>query len=171
MTDICSLYKAGEQEEFSNINKRRKCPFLLLRNQKYDHMGRTGHPMFLLQLSELNKDDKSFTPMQNHWVALHQTVTPLVIWKDLLTATWKGPDILSPWERDMHVFFHRMQKPQSGSQTDLFDLSTKKISIKNPENKEAKKKGERRNMEYEEACLLFCTYYLCFFQDYLDFLS
>ena len=144
MIVICCLYTAGEQEEFSNINKRRKCPFLLLRNQKYDHMGRTGHPMFLLQLSELNKDDKSFTPMQNHWVALHQTVTPLVIWKDLLTATWKGPDILSPCERDMHVFFHRMQKPQSGSQTDLFDLSTKKNLYQEPRKERSKKRREKK---------------------------
>ena len=108
---ICSLYKAGEQEEFCNINRRRKCPFyLLLRNQKYDHMGSTGCPMFLLELSHLNTDDKGFTPMQKHWVPLQQTVTPLVICKDLLTGTWKGIDVLSSWEEDMHVFFQRMQK-------------------------------------------------------------
>ena len=170
---ICSLYKAGEQEEFCNINRRRKCPFyLLLRNQKYDHMGSTGCPMFLLELSHLNTDDKGFTPMQKHWVPLQQTVTPLVICKDLLTGTWKGIDVLSSWEEDMHVFFQRMQKldhrqtystlpPKNKPNHNKAKQKTnnkQSTSIVNPEKKEAKE-GKRNNIEHKYGCSLYSTYF------------
>lgn len=51
----------------------------------------------------------------------------------------------------MRGFFHRMQKPQSGSQIDLFDPSTKTTSIENQEKKDAEE-GERRDLENEDAC-------------------
>lgn len=37
--------------------------------------------------------------MQKHWDPLQQTVTPSVMWMDLLTGTWKGPDVLITSER------------------------------------------------------------------------
>lgn len=53
-------------------------------------------------------------------------------------------------------FFQKMQKPQSGFQTDLLNPSTKKASIENPEKKETKE-GEGSNTGNEEACSLSST--------------
>lgn len=51
-----------------------------------------SHALFAINL--LNTDDKGFIPMQKHWAPIHHTVTPSIMWKDLLTGIWKGPDVL-----------------------------------------------------------------------------
>ena len=39
--------------------------------------------------------------MQRHWAPLQQTVTRLVMWKDLLTGAWEGPDVFITWGRGL----------------------------------------------------------------------
>ena len=43
--------------------------------------------------------------MQRHWAPLQQTVTRLVMWKDLLTGAWEGPDVLITWGRGYACVF------------------------------------------------------------------
>ena len=43
--------------------------------------------------------------MQRHWAPLQQTVTRLVMWKDLLTGAWEGPDVFITWGRGYACVF------------------------------------------------------------------
>lgn len=63
--------------------------------------------------------------MQRHRSKGKITNQPMVEWKDLLTGTQKGPDVLIAPGRGYAVCFHRMLHHPSGSQIDSSDLSTK----------------------------------------------
>ena len=76
--------------------------------------------------------------MQRHWAPLQQTVTRLVMWKDLLTGAWEGPDVFITWGRGYACVFHRLQRPQSASQADLFDPFHQKTSTRTQKQKKAK---------------------------------
>ena len=78
--------------------------------------------------------------MQRHWAPLQQTVTRLVMWKDLLTGTWEGPDVLITWGRGYACVFPQNAETQSASQTDLFDPSTRK-PLQEPRSKRRQKKS------------------------------
>ena len=75
--------------------------------------------------------------MQRHWAPLQQTVTRLVMWKDLLTGAWEGPDVFITWGRGYACVFHRLQRPQSASQADLLTFH-QKTSTRTQKQKKAK---------------------------------
>ena len=47
----------------------------------------------MLVLNHLTPDNSGETPMLKHWEN-KLTIKPLVKWKDVLSGTWKGPDVL-----------------------------------------------------------------------------
>ncbi|KAL6051705.1 hypothetical protein STEG23_003697 [Scotinomys teguina] len=52
-----------------------------------------NHSLFVL--NHLNMDSKDESPAFKHWaMESNKTPLPLVLWKDLLTGSWKGPDPL-----------------------------------------------------------------------------
>lgn len=52
-----------------------------------------SHALFVL--NHLNTNNKGLTAALIHWDReFHSTPLPLVYWKDLLSDTWKGPDVL-----------------------------------------------------------------------------
>jgi hypothetical protein len=60
------------------------------------------------------------------------------MWKDLLTGTWEGPDVLITWGRGYACVFPQNAETQSASQTDLFDPSNQKTSTRTQKQKKAK---------------------------------
>lgn len=50
------------------------------------------HSLFVL--NHLNTSEEGETPAQRHWGDLKTPLSVKVLWKDLLTGTWKGPDPL-----------------------------------------------------------------------------
>lgn len=51
-----------------------------------------SHSLFVL--NHVNSDSQGLSASERHWGDLPTTPKPLVKWKDLLTGTWRGPDIL-----------------------------------------------------------------------------
>lgn len=51
-----------------------------------------NHSMFVLNY--LNMNNKEKTPMMRHWEINEENIKPKVLWKDVLTGKWNGPDTL-----------------------------------------------------------------------------
>ena len=85
--------------------------------------------------------------MQRHWAPLQQTVTPLMMWKNLLTGTWEGPDVLITSGRGYACVFPQTAETPIWIPDRLIGPFHQKTSIKNPEAKE----GKRSHEENEEA--------------------
>ena len=84
--------------------------------------------------------------MQRHWAPLLQTVTRLVMWKDLLTGAWEGQMCSSPGEEDTHVFSTDCRDPNLHPRQTYSTLPPENL-YQNPEAKE----GKRSHEENEEA--------------------
>ena len=84
--------------------------------------------------------------MQRHWAPLQQTVTHLVMWKDLLTGTWEGPDVLITSGRGYACVFPQTAETPICIPDRLIDLPPENL-YQNPEAKE----GKRSHEENEEA--------------------
>ena len=84
--------------------------------------------------------------MQRHWAPLQQTVTHLVMWKDLLTGTWEGPDVLITSGRGYACVFPQTAETPVWIPDNYSTLPPENL-YKNPEAKE----GKRSHEENEEA--------------------
>lgn len=65
--------------------------------------------------------------MQEHFTPLQETVTPLVMLKDLLTGTWKGPDVF--------ITSGKIQKTSIWIPDRLIQHFHQKTSVEIPEKK------------------------------------
>lgn len=61
-------------------------------NQYYSPHQLLNHALFTI--NHLNTNEEGLIPMQRHWGPRLLKIQPKVYWKDLLTDTWKGPDVL-----------------------------------------------------------------------------
>ena len=85
--------------------------------------------------------------MQRHWAPLQQTVTHLVMWKDLLTGTWEGPDVLITSGRGYACVFPQTAETPIWIPDRLIRPLPPENLYQNPEAKE----GKRSHEENEEA--------------------
>jgi transposase InsO family protein len=51
----------------------------------------------LYTLNLLNCPEQGLTPAERHWQPQEPTVSPLVLWKDVLTDKWHGPSPVLMW--------------------------------------------------------------------------
>jgi hypothetical protein len=77
-------------------------------NQFYSSHHALIHALFVI--NHLNINEHEETSMMRHWVPVAFRAQPLVMWKDLLTSTWKGPDVLITSGRGYAYVFPQNKK-------------------------------------------------------------
>ena len=82
--------------------------------------------------------------MQKHWAPLLQT--RLVMWKDLLTGTWEGPDVLITWGRGYACVF-----PQNAETPVWIPDNYSTLPPENLYQEPRRERSKRSNEENQEA--------------------
>lgn len=127
-------YNPQGQAIVERANLTLKTHLTKLKESDIDH--KSSHHILshcLFVLNHLNLNSEGFSAAQRHWNPDGSLTRPLVMWKDQLTGTWKGPDILLTSGRGYACVFPQDSDSPIWIPDRLIRSDGKKITTPSPE--------------------------------------